>query len=130
MFKDKNGEWFYNSGEKAVWYNPHESEIIAPYMQFIGEFGEWPKFQKLTLENGTLLYVEFKGCGDSENDYEMNHPKYEEFYEFYYTILKIENKPHQFKFKVGDLIYFNYHNFPVKWERLTDDENEKFKFDK
>ena len=120
MRLDEKGIWLNDNEEPIKWWNPYEGDIIGPYIKFLGDLGKWPKYQKLEFKDGTILFVEFKGYGDSDNDLEMDDPKYEEFHEFYFKILKIKNKPKSSKWKKNQDIYLNYHQFPIKWERMSD----------
>ena len=128
MKLDKNGIWINENNEKVNWWNPYEGNIIGPYIQFLGTLEEWPNFQKLEFKDGTILYVSFDGYGDSDNDLELDDPNYEECYEFYFKILKIEHKTKDCKWKKNQDIYLTYRNFPVKWCKLTEEEINKYKF--
>lgn len=122
MRQNENGEWLNDLDEPFDWFNPHEGEILGPYMCFIGNFGKWPRYQKLEFKDETILYIEFNGYADSDNDLELDDPNYEECYEFYFKILKIKNKSKECKWKKGQEIYLNYTNFPVKWDKLNEKE--------
>lgn len=127
MRLNKKNEWIYDNGEKAIWWNPYEGNIIGYYIEFLGALGKWPKYQQLEFKDGTILYVEFEGYGDSDNDLELNDPDYEEYYEFYFKILKVKNKAEKCKWRKNQTIFLNYHNFPIKWEKLSKEEIEKLK---
>ena len=127
MKKNKNGIWVNDKNEPITWWNPYEGDIIGPYLQFIGDFSNWPRYQMLEFKDGTILYVSFDGYGDSDNDLDSDDPNYEECYEFYFKILKIKNKSKDCKWKMNQNIFFSYHNFPIKWERLNENEIKKLK---
>lgn len=97
------------------WLNKNERDILEPYLEFLKLNNNNTK-QKLTLSNGVILYVTFLGYSESDNDLDMNEENFEEFYEFYFKIERVKNKCKEFKNKKNDEIFFNYHNFPVKFE--------------
>ena len=71
MKKNKNGIWVNDKNEPITWWNPYEGDIIGPYLQFIGDFSNWPRYQMLEFKDGTILYVSFDGYGDSDNDLDL-----------------------------------------------------------
>ena len=130
MRKDENGIWLSDKGTPMNWWNPYEGDIIAPFINFLGDVRSWPRYQKWIFEDGTILYVDFDSYGDSDNDLELDDPNYEEFHEFYFTVLKVKNKAKDRKCKKGLSYYTNYSDFPISWEKLSDKEVEKLKIEK
>lgn len=53
---------------------------------------------------------------DSDNDLDLDDPKYEDFLELYFVIIKVENKKKEEKYKKNGCLCVNYHNIPDKWE--------------
>ena len=125
MKKDINGIWLNDKNEPIKWQNAYEGDIIAPYVNFLGDVDKWPKYQKWQFADGMMLEIKFEGYGESDNGLDMDNPNYEEFYEFYFRILSIRKKSKNCKWKKGENAFVNYKNFPVKWEGLKKEDNKK-----
>lgn len=77
------------------------------------------KKYRLYFKNGTQIISSLVGVADSDNGLELNDPYYEEFYEFYFMVKRIEKKGTELNYKENELIFLNYHNFFIKFEPYT-----------
>lgn len=118
MKLNENNEWINKNGEKVKWLNSKEGDVIGEYIAFLGNKVFEKHIQKLYFRDETIIIGEFEGYGESDNDKEFESEEYEEFFEFYLKIKKILKKGKEYKWKKNELIYFNYKNFPIKWEIL------------
>ena len=116
MKLNENNEWINKNGEKIKWLNNKEGRVIGEYIDFLGNKVFENHLQKLYFSDETIIVGEFQGYGESDNDKEFESEEYEEFFEFYLKIKKILKKGKECKWKRNELIYFNYKNFPTKWE--------------
>lgn len=71
---------------------------------------------KLYFKDGTIIISEFLGCGDSDNELDLDDPYYEDLYEFYFMVKKIEQKGLEIDYKENEGIALNYHNFFIKFK--------------
>lgn len=71
---------------------------------------------RLFFKDGTQLIADLNAYGDSDNDLELDDPYYEDLYEFYFIVKKIEKKGTELNYKENEGIALNYHNFFVKFE--------------
>lgn len=118
MKLDKNKQWVNDNGEKIKWLNKKEGAVIGNYIAFLGNKIFEKNLQKLYFADGTIVVGELNGYGEADNDKEYLAPDYEEFFEFYFTIKIVVQKAKDCKWKRNQLIYFNYKNFPIKWEMV------------
>lgn len=118
MELNKNKEWVNDNGKKIKWLNNKEGAIIGDYIAFLGNKVFAKHLQKLYFCDETVIIGELVGYGESDNDKDFKDSNYEEFYEFYFKIKKILQKGQDCKWKRNEMIYFNYKNFPIKWEMV------------
>ncbi|MFA5449110.1 MAG: hypothetical protein WC292_01545 [Clostridia bacterium] len=94
-------------------------QLYAKDLPIIGGFlkaADFKKNYRLYFKDGTQLVAFYDGCGDGDNDLELDDPYYEDLYEFYFIVKKVEQKGSELKYKEDEWIILNYHNFFVKFE--------------
>lgn len=106
---------------KKAWEKLYEKDL-----PIIGGFLNEMKFNttyRLYFKDGTELIAYYDFCADGDNDLELDDPDYEDLYEFYFKVKKIEKKGTELKFKRNKWIVLNYHNFPIKFELYQEEAN-------
>ena len=103
---------------KAAW-----EKLYAKDLPIISDFlheKEFGKTYRLFFIDGTQIIARFDNCGDGDNDLDLDDSDYEDLYEFYFMVKKIEKKGSELEFK-EEGICLNYHNFFYKFEPLEDE---------
>jgi len=99
------------------------NKFYAKDLAIIGDFlkqAETSKLYTLFFNDGTQIIAELYTYGDSDNGLELDDPYYEDLYEFYFMIKKVENKGTKLEYKENEGIALNYHNFFIKFEPYED----------
>ena len=104
---------------KFMWYNKNDEIILEPfYKELHKHLHCGQNIFRFYFDNGLKLIVKYDCEADSDNGLDLEDKNYEEFYEIYFEILKVEKKPKESKLRKGKYIEINYHNLPIKWEML------------
>ncbi len=102
-----------------MWYNKNDEIILEPfYKELHKHLHRRENIFRFYFENELKLIVKYDCEADSDNGLSLEDENYEEFYEIYFEILKVEKKPKESKLRKGKYIEVNYHNLPIKWEIL------------
>ena len=99
-------------------------KLYAKDLPIIGGFLKTAVFFKnyrLYFKDGTVLIAFYDGCGDGDNDLELDDPYYEDLYEFYFKVLKVEKKGSELNYKKEEWFMLTYHNFFIKFELYEGD---------
>ena len=105
--------------------NQKEWQIIGEFYKYVHQHED--DVFLFTISNGDEIVVKYETDADSDNDLDMDDKNYEEFTEFYFTILKVVKNCSGQKLRKNKGIALNYHNFPVKWEVIKKEDISKFK---
>lgn len=103
-----------NHERKKAWEKRYAKDL-----PIIGGFikeREILKNYRLYFKDGTQIIANLSASGDSDNGLELKDPDYEEFYEFYFMVKKIEKKGSELDYQENEGICLNYHNFFIKFE--------------
>ena len=114
MLNKKSQKDQLDQKRKTAW-----NKCYAKDLPIIGKFLKQCKVDtnyRLYFNDGTQIIASYETCGDSDNDLELDDPYYEEFYEFYFIVKKIEKKGAELDFKENVGIALNYHNYFEKFE--------------
>ena len=80
---------------------------------------------RLYFKDGQQIVAKYDCDADSDNGLDEEDVDYEEFYEFYFEVLKVEKKTDN-SLRKGKYISLNYHNFPIRWEVLSKEEAQRY----
>jgi len=87
------------------------SKIISPFAN-----EEINKHYRLFFEDGTQIIALYINSGDGDNGLDLDDPDFEDLFEFYFIIKRIEEKGTTNVFKENEGIVLNYHNFFEKFD--------------
>lgn len=101
-----------------------EKPIILPFMSVIySSLGKGNNYFRFYTLNEDIFIVKYLSDAESDNGLDLEDENYEEFYEFYFEIVKVEKKSKDSKIRKGKWLEINYHDLPTKLEIVQNFNN-------